>query len=55
MWLDLVYICDECIELCNEIIEEEIGDEVDFGLMELPKPAEINEILNEYKLWARYG
>ncbi|NLC11261.1 MAG: AAA domain-containing protein, partial [Firmicutes bacterium] len=43
-----VYICDECIELCNEIIEEEIGDEVDFGLMELPKPAEINEILNEY-------
>ena len=36
-----VYICDECIELCNEIIEEEIGDEPDLGRLELPKPQEI--------------
>ena len=43
-----VYICDECIELCNEIIEEEMNEEVDFGLLELPKPPEINDILNEY-------
>lgn len=43
-----VYICDECIDLCNEIIEEELaeGSEVDFE--ELPKPSEINEFLNEY-------
>ncbi|MFT7601907.1 MAG: ATP-dependent Clp protease ATP-binding subunit ClpX [Acidimicrobiales bacterium] len=43
-----VYICDECIDLCNEIIEEELaeGTEVDFD--ELPRPREINEFLNEY-------
>ncbi len=43
-----VYICDECIELCNEIIEEEIGHEDDANLQDLPKPQEINEILNQY-------
>lgn len=43
-----VYICDECIELCNEIIEEEIGEELDFNLVDLPKPAEIHEVLNKY-------
>lgn len=43
-----VYICDECIELCNEIIEEEIGDDLDLNLIDLPKPAEIHEVLNKY-------
>ena len=43
-----VYICDECIELCNEIIEEEIGEDNDFGLMELPKPQDIKQILDQY-------
>ena len=43
-----VYICDECIELCNEIIEEELGEDVAVGSKELPKPREINRILNDY-------
>jgi len=43
-----VYICDECIELCNEIIEEEIGEETDLGFTELPKPQDINEVLDQY-------
>jgi ATP-dependent Clp protease ATP-binding subunit ClpX len=43
-----VYICDECIELCNEIIEEELSDELEMDLVELPRPTEINEILNQY-------
>src|SRR6202012_3908278 len=40
-----VYICDECIDLCNEIIEEELADADDVKLDELPKPAEIREFL----------
>lgn len=43
-----VYICDECIELCNEIIEEEIGEETDLGFTDLPKPQDINEVLDQY-------
>jgi ATP-dependent Clp protease ATP-binding subunit ClpX len=43
-----VYICDECIELCNEIIEEEIGDEAELGHVELPKPQDIKEVLDQY-------
>jgi ATP-dependent Clp protease ATP-binding subunit ClpX len=43
-----VYICDECIDLCNEIIEEELSDGVELGLDELPKPREIYEFLNGY-------
>jgi ATP-dependent Clp protease ATP-binding subunit ClpX len=43
-----VYICDECIDLCNEIIDEELTVAPSFELESLPKPAEINEILNEY-------
>jgi len=43
-----VYICDECIDLCNEIIEEEFSDAVELGLGELPKPREIFEFLNQY-------
>lgn len=43
-----VYICDECIELCNEIIEEELADDFGFELGDIPKPQEIREILDEY-------
>ncbi len=43
-----VYICDECIELCNEIIEEELADDIGFELGDIPKPQEIREILDEY-------
>ncbi len=43
-----VYICDECIELCNEIIEEELTETSDLGLEELPKPKDIYEFLNDY-------
>ncbi|HOA35950.1 MAG TPA: ATP-dependent Clp protease ATP-binding subunit ClpX [Bacillota bacterium] len=43
-----VYICDECIELCNEIIEEEIGEEGDLNLEDLPKPQEIKLALDQY-------
>jgi ATP-dependent Clp protease ATP-binding subunit ClpX len=43
-----VYICDECIDLCNEIIEEELADADDVKLDELPKPAEIREFLDTY-------
>ncbi|MBM4235308.1 MAG: ATP-dependent protease ATP-binding subunit ClpX [Firmicutes bacterium] len=43
-----VYICDECIELCNEIIEEEIGDEPELGRLELPKPQDIKAVLDQY-------
>ena len=44
-----VYICDECIELCNEIIAEEVEQEgVTTSFAELPKPAEIKNILDQY-------
>ncbi len=43
-----VYICDECIELCNEIIEEELAEAGDVKLDELPKPAEIHDFLDQY-------
>ena len=43
-----IYICDECIELCNEIIEEELAEGAELSLGELPKPAEIYEFLNGY-------
>src|SRR5215217_6417058 len=43
-----VYICDECIDLCNEIIEEELAETSDLGLDELPKPREIFDFLEEY-------
>ena len=43
-----VYICDECIDLCNEIIEEELADSDEVKLDELPKPAEIREFLEGY-------
>src|SRR5690606_15374448 len=43
-----VYICDECIELCNEIIEEELSEGAELQLDQLPKPREIYEFLNDY-------
>ncbi|MET3976758.1 ATP-dependent Clp protease ATP-binding subunit ClpX, partial [Cellulosimicrobium sp. 4261] len=43
-----VYICDECIDLCNEIIEEELAEATELGLTELPKPKEIFEFLEQY-------
>lgn len=43
-----VYICDECIDLCNEIIEEELAEGSEVDLAELPKPREIFEFLNSY-------
>ena len=41
-------ICDECIELCTEIVEEELGHEEELDLKEIPKPREIREILDQY-------
>jgi len=43
-----VYICDECIDLCNEIIEEELSETSEVRFDELPKPREIYEFLNDY-------
>jgi ATP-dependent Clp protease ATP-binding subunit ClpX len=43
-----VYICDECIDLCNEIIEEELSQSSEVRFDELPKPREIFEYLNDY-------
>ncbi|MGW1884471.1 ATP-dependent Clp protease ATP-binding subunit ClpX [Streptomyces sp. NPDC001970] len=43
-----VQICDECVELCNELIEEELAEVTETPLDELPKPAEIHQFLDEY-------
>ncbi len=43
-----VYICDECIDLCNEIIEEEFAETPELAQGDLPKPREIYDFLNEY-------
>src|ERR1041384_4481676 len=43
-----VYICDECIDLCNEIIEEELAESGDVKFDELPKPMEICSFLDQY-------
>ncbi|CAN5218583.1 ATP-dependent Clp protease ATP-binding subunit ClpX [soil metagenome] len=43
-----VYICDECIDLCNEIIEEELSETSELRFDELPKPREIYDFLNDY-------
>jgi ATP-dependent Clp protease ATP-binding subunit ClpX len=43
-----VYICDECIDLCNEIIEEELTEPTEMQFEELPKPREIYAFLNDY-------
>ncbi len=43
-----VYICDDCIELCIEIIEEELSEDMELELRDIPKPKEINAILDQY-------
>jgi len=43
-----VYICDECIDLCNEIIEEELSETTELRFDELPKPKEIFDFLDDY-------
>ncbi len=43
-----VFICDECVELCNDIIREELEDRADQGRDKLPKPHEINAVLDQY-------
>lgn len=43
-----VYICDECIELCQEIIEEEFEDATELELKDIPRPKEIKEVLDQY-------
>lgn len=43
-----VYICDECIELCTEIVEEELGHEEELDLKDVPKPKDIRTILDQY-------
>ena len=43
-----VYICDECIDLCNEIIDEELTAPPTFDIDNLPKPREIYDVLQEY-------
>src|SRR3954449_9055436 len=49
-----VYICDECIDLCNEIIDEELTAPPSFDIENPPKPREIHEVLDEYVV-ARLG
>ena len=43
-----VYICDECIDLCNEIIDEELSTPAELDLGNLPRPQEIYAVLNDY-------
>jgi ATP-dependent Clp protease ATP-binding subunit ClpX len=43
-----VYICDECIDLCNDIIEEELSENSEVRFDDLPKPIEIFNFLNDY-------
>ncbi len=43
-----VFICDECVELCNDIIREELEDKAQAGRSSLPKPREILEVLDQY-------
>ncbi len=43
-----VYVCDECVELCNDIILEELEDETSTAVKKLLTPREINDILNDY-------
>src|SRR5690606_6407913 len=43
-----VFVCDECVELCNDIIREEMQERTEGGRNKLPKPAEIRKTLDEY-------
>ena len=48
-----VYICDECIDLCNEIIEEEFAEHTEVGFGELPKPRDIFQFLNVIRVYTK--
>ncbi|ACA59984.1 ATP-dependent Clp protease, ATP-binding subunit ClpX [Candidatus Desulforudis audaxviator MP104C] len=50
-----VYICDECIELCNEIIEEELSEDLGLELRDIPKPREIKDYLDQYVIGQEYA
>jgi ATP-dependent Clp protease ATP-binding subunit ClpX len=50
-----VYICDECIDLCNDIIAEELAETNELSFDELPKPREIFEFLNDYVIGQEYA
>jgi len=50
-----VYICDECIDLCNDIIAEELAEVTEVSFEDLPKPREIFEFLNEYVIGQDYA
>ena len=43
-----VFVCDECVELCNDIIREELEDRAERARDKLPKPHEIKKVLDEY-------
>ncbi|MHB8329357.1 MAG: ATP-dependent Clp protease ATP-binding subunit ClpX, partial [Acidimicrobiales bacterium] len=50
-----VYICDECIDLCNDIIAEELAETTELSFEDLPKPREIFEFLNDYVIGQEYS
>ncbi|MFX3634936.1 MAG: ATP-dependent protease ATP-binding subunit ClpX [Candidatus Pristimantibacillus sp.] len=50
-----VYICDECIELCTEIVEEELGHEEELDMKDIPKPKEIRAILDSYVIGQEFA
>src|SRR3974390_757128 len=50
-----VYICDECIDLCNDIIAEELAETTELSFEDLPKPREIFEFLNDYVIGQDYA
>ena len=50
-----VFICDECVELCNDIIREELDDRTDRGQAKLPIPEQIKGVLDEYVIGQQYA
>src|SRR3974390_754612 len=50
-----VYICDECIDLCNDIIAEELTETTELNFEDLPKPREIFDFLNDYVVGQEYA
>ena len=50
-----VYICDECIDLCNDIIAEELAETTELSFEDLPKPREIFDFLNDYVVGQEYA
>ncbi len=50
-----VFICDECVELCNDIIREELDDRTDRGQAKLPIPEQIKAVLDEYVIGQQYA